>query len=68
MSCSCRGSCNFIEDGYFGNPKYNLGYKYCSTCSFSLRCDDHICPCCKTTLRQKARHRSTSSRFWRHDV
>ena len=57
---SCKGVCNRFE-GYPGNPKYDLGYRYCTTCGYSIICDSLLCPCCKTTLRRKPRHKSISS-------
>ena len=60
MSCSCKGLCTLLHNGYFGNPKYHLGYKYCTECMFSIRCDENLCPCCKVTLRKKARNKSNS--------
>ena len=56
MSCSCNGICNRYL-GYSGNPKYDLGYRYCATCSYSILGDMLLCPCCKTTLRRKPRHK-----------
>ena len=45
----------------WGNPKYELGYRYCTTCSYSILGDMLLCPCCKTILRRKPRHKSISS-------
>ncbi len=54
---SCKGSCDFIDYGYHGNPKYMRGYRYCTTCMFSMITEEFLCPCCKTTLRRKARNK-----------
>jgi len=60
MSLTCHGLCERFE-GYTGNPKYDLGYRYCTTCGYSIICDAFLCPCCKTTLRRKPRHKTNSS-------
>jgi len=60
MCNTCNGICVRF-DGYSGNPKYDLGYRYCTTCSYSILGDMFLCPCCKTILRRKPRHKSISS-------
>jgi len=54
---SCKGKCSFVENGYFGYPKYSLGYKYCTKCNFSLIVDGSVCPCCNSSLRSFLRHK-----------
>lgn len=56
MSCECQGLCNRYE-GYEGNPKYDLGYRYCTACRYSMCCDALLCPCCHSMLRRKPRHK-----------
>ncbi len=53
---SCKGVCNRFS-GYYGNPKFSLGYKYCSECGYSIICECLVCPCCNLTLRRKPRHK-----------
>lgn len=60
MSCKCNGVCKRFE-GYSGNPKYQLGYRYCSECMYSIKGDMMLCPCCNTTLRRKPRHKKKIS-------
>ncbi len=55
---SCKGSCEFIKNGYFGYPRYALGYKYCTKCNFSIQISELFCPCCNSSLRLKARHKT----------
>jgi len=60
MCNNCNGICVRFE-GHTGNPKYDLGYRYCATCCYSILGDMFLCPCCKTILRRKPRHKSISS-------
>jgi len=55
---SCKGNCQYFENGYSGNPKYSLGYRYCAVCEFSISTEEIICPCCNSSLRLKARHKT----------
>lgn len=54
---SCNGICNRY-DGYNGNPKFRLGYKYCSECAYSIIFEGLVCPCCHQTLRRGPRHKT----------
>jgi len=56
MSCTCHGICHRFT-GYEGIPKYQNGYRYCTTCQYSIICDTILCPCCHSMLRRKARHK-----------
>jgi len=58
---SCKGTCDRIHNGYSGFPKYDSGYKYCAECRYSMMSKEMLCPCCRQTLRRKARHRDRSS-------
>ena len=44
-------------DIHRGNPRYDLGYRYCALCEISIRTEGLFCPCCKVMLRRKSRHR-----------
>jgi len=55
---SCKGNCQFLENGYSGNPKYSLGYRYCAVCEFSISTEEIICPCCNSSLRCHSRHKN----------
>ena len=38
-------------------PRYENGHKYCTTCQRWLEILQARCPCCKTVLRYKPRHK-----------
>lgn len=57
MSSFCNGVCNRLVNGYFGIPKYQLGYRYCTVCEVSLLIEQNVCPCCHSKLRRKPRHK-----------
>ena len=54
---SCKGKCEYFDNGYIGIPKYNLGYKFCRKCNFSIITDSIFCPCCKNSLRLSSRRK-----------
>lgn len=57
MSCECKNMCSRFS-GYSGFPKYENGYRYCTVCEYSILCDALLCPCCHSTLRRSARHKT----------
>ena len=61
--CPCSSICqrHKINTKTPNHLRYKLGQKWCGNCSLFMYCDEIKCPCCKATLRTKAKARKSRS-------
>ncbi|MEX0861992.1 hypothetical protein [Nitrosopumilus sp.] len=58
MAATCKGICQtFKSIGTSMKLKYQEGQKRCTFCGIFMDFEGDRCPCCRITLRTKARNR-----------
>jgi len=58
LAATCRGICqDFKSTGTSMKLKYQEGQKRCTFCGVFMSVEGYRCPCCRITLRTRARNR-----------
>lgn len=64
MTAYCKGICQFHRiEIHQPKDKYKKGQKRCTYCGIFLETQDIRCPCCKSILRTRSRHKKNEFRY-----